>query len=51
MDLNTLYRTVIMDNYKNPKNKGVSHICEEILAHHIDIVIKSHEVRSYYSKT
>lgn len=23
MDLNTLYRTVIMDNYKNPKNKGL----------------------------
>ena len=25
MDLNTLYRTVIMDNYKNPKNKGLTH--------------------------
>ena len=25
MDLNTLYRTVIMDNYKNPKNKGLKH--------------------------
>ena len=24
MDLNTLYRTVIMDNYKNPKNKGLT---------------------------
>ncbi|MCI5583144.1 MAG: SUF system NifU family Fe-S cluster assembly protein [Anaeroplasma sp.] len=23
MDLQTLYRTVIMDNYKNPKNKGL----------------------------
>lgn len=23
MDLTTLYRTVIMDNYKNPKNKGL----------------------------
>ena len=23
MDLKTLYRTVIMDNYKNPKNKGL----------------------------
>ena len=23
MDLNTLYREVIMDNYKNPKNKGL----------------------------
>ena len=23
MDLNTLYRSVIMDNYKNPKNKGL----------------------------
>ena len=23
MDLNTLYRAVIMDNYKNPKNKGL----------------------------
>lgn len=23
MDLNTLYRTVIMDHYKNPKNKGL----------------------------
>ena len=23
MDLNTLYKTVIMDNYKNPKNKGL----------------------------
>lgn len=23
MDLNVLYRTVIMDNYKNPKNKGL----------------------------
>ena len=23
MDLNTLYRTVIMDNYKNTKNKGL----------------------------
>lgn len=23
MDLNTLYRAVIMDHYKNPKNKGL----------------------------
>ena len=23
MDLQTLYRKVIMDNYKNPKNKGL----------------------------
>ena len=23
MDLSQLYRTVIMDNYKNPKNKGL----------------------------
>lgn len=25
MDLNELYRTVIMDNYKNPKNRGLVH--------------------------
>ncbi len=25
MDLKTLYRQVIMDNYKNPKNKGLTH--------------------------
>jgi nitrogen fixation NifU-like protein len=25
MDLNQLYRAVIMDNYKNPKNKGLNH--------------------------
>ena len=24
MDLDVLYRQVIMDNYKNPKNKGLS---------------------------
>lgn len=24
MDLSTLYRAVIMDNYKNPKNKGLT---------------------------
>ena len=24
MDLKSLYRTVIMDNYKNPKNKGIT---------------------------
>ena len=25
MDLNQLYRAVLMDNYKNPKNKGLNH--------------------------
>ena len=25
MDLNTLYRQVIMDHYKNPHNKGLTH--------------------------
>ena len=25
MDLTALYRAVIMDNYKNPKNKGLKH--------------------------
>ena len=24
MDLKSLYRAVIMDNYKNPKNKGIT---------------------------
>ncbi len=33
MDLNTLYRTVIMDHYKNPKNKGLKNTDPYHLVH------------------
>ncbi len=33
MDLNTLYRTVIMDHYKNPKNKGLKNTDPNHLVH------------------
>ncbi len=33
MDLNTLYRTVIMDQYKNPKNKGLKNTDPYHLVH------------------
>lgn len=33
MDLNTLYRQVIMDHYKNPKNKGLKNTTPYHLVH------------------
>ncbi|MDE6947431.1 MAG: SUF system NifU family Fe-S cluster assembly protein [Anaeroplasmataceae bacterium] len=54
MDLKTLYRTVIMDHYKNPKNKGLKQTDPYHLVHltnpscgddmRVEIIVSDHKV-------